>query len=129
MITTSLYICPHFHSFIQQHHKHIPSMASFKHIYATLTLLVLLSSTFCFGFPEFNFRWGHGRDGVSRPIGGGRSTGLFPGFYSHSCPQANDIVMSVLERAISKDSRMAASLLRLHFHDCFVQVNLSFFID
>ncbi|KAK4365128.1 hypothetical protein RND71_016486 [Anisodus tanguticus] len=29
--------------------------------------------------------------------------------------------MSVLEEAIAKDPRMAASLLRLHFHDCFVQ--------
>lgn len=48
--------------------------------------------------------------------------GLFPELYQISCPQANEIVMSVLEEAISKDPRMAASLLRLHFHDCFVQV-------
>ncbi|OIS96988.1 PREDICTED: peroxidase 9 [Nicotiana attenuata] len=47
--------------------------------------------------------------------------GLFPEFYQFSCPQANEIVMSVLEEAIAKDPRMAASLLRLHFHDCFVQ--------
>ncbi|KAH0759289.1 hypothetical protein KY290_022782 [Solanum tuberosum] len=47
--------------------------------------------------------------------------GLFPELYQISCPQANEIVMSVLEEAISKDPRMAASLLRLHFHDCFVQ--------
>nr|GMC54189.1 peroxidase 9 [Ipomoea batatas] len=47
--------------------------------------------------------------------------GLSPFFYDASCPQANDIVMSVLERAIAEDPRMAASLLRLHFHDCFVQ--------
>nr|XP_016442397.1 PREDICTED: peroxidase 9-like [Nicotiana tabacum] len=47
--------------------------------------------------------------------------GLFPEFYQLSCPQANEIVMSVLEEAIAKDPRMAASLLRLHFHDCFVQ--------
>ncbi|KAL8459036.1 hypothetical protein ACS0TY_036495 [Phlomoides rotata] len=53
--------------------------------------------------------------------GGGGHFGLFPGFYEFSCPQANEIIMSVLENAIAKDSRMAASLLRLHFHDCFVQ--------
>ncbi|KAK6792956.1 hypothetical protein RDI58_012037 [Solanum bulbocastanum] len=47
--------------------------------------------------------------------------GLFPELYQFSCPQANEIVMSVLEEAIAKDPRMAASLLRLHFHDCFVQ--------
>ncbi|KAI3460349.1 hypothetical protein Pfo_017012 [Paulownia fortunei] len=55
--------------------------------------------------------------------GSGRSrggySGLTPEFYQFSCPQANDIIMSVLENAIAKDSRMAASLLRLHFHDCF----------
>lgn len=102
-------------------------MASFKLLYANLTLLALLSSsTSCLGYPGFNFRWGHGGGGgggVSRPIGGLKSFGLSPGFYSQSCPQADDIVMSVLKNAISKDPRMAASLLRLHFHDCFVQVN------
>ncbi|XP_050215327.1 peroxidase 9 [Mercurialis annua] len=53
--------------------------------------------------------------------GGNGAFGLFPAFYEFSCPQANDIVMSVLQEAISREPRMAASLLRLHFHDCFVQ--------
>ncbi|KAL3505329.1 hypothetical protein ACH5RR_035170 [Cinchona calisaya] len=53
--------------------------------------------------------------------GGAGYSGLFPEFYQFSCPQANEIVMSVLEEAIAQDPRMAASLLRLHFHDCFVQ--------
>ncbi|KAF5203998.1 Peroxidase [Thalictrum thalictroides] len=52
---------------------------------------------------------------------GGRFVGLFPEFYQYSCPQANDIVMSVLQKAIANEPRMAASLLRLHFHDCFSQ--------
>lgn len=39
-----------------------------------------------------------------------------------SRPEANNIVMSVLERDIANEPRMAASLLRLHFHDCFVQI-------
>ncbi|KAK1299116.1 Peroxidase 9 [Acorus calamus] len=65
-------------------------------------------------FPGFN--WGGG--GGFR---GGVYSGLFPEYYQYSCPQANDIVMSVLERAIKNEPRMAASLLRLHFHDCFVQ--------
>jgi len=42
-------------------------------------------------------------------------------FYSHSCPTALSIVKSVVEKAVERESRMAASLLRLHFHDCFVQ--------
>lgn len=66
----------------------------------------------------FHFGWGGGHHGGT----GGMSFGLSPQFYQFSCPQANDIVMSVLEKAIAKDMRMAASLLRLHFHDCFVQV-------
>ncbi|KAH6788371.1 Peroxidase superfamily protein [Perilla frutescens var. frutescens] len=53
--------------------------------------------------------------------GQGGYPGLVPGFYEFSCPQANEIIMSVLENAIAQDSRMAASLLRLHFHDCFAQ--------
>ncbi|XP_050216217.1 peroxidase 40 [Mercurialis annua] len=40
--------------------------------------------------------------------------------YQESCPDAEAIVYSWAETAISQDPRMAASLLRLHFHDCFV---------
>ncbi|KAJ4821653.1 Peroxidase [Rhynchospora pubera] len=46
---------------------------------------------------------------------------LFPQFYDHTCPQAPAIVKSIVEKAYAKDPRMAASLLRLHFHDCFVK--------
>ncbi|WOL18370.1 peroxidase 72 [Canna indica] len=46
---------------------------------------------------------------------------LYPQFYDHSCPKAQEIVTSVVAKAVAKDTRMAASLIRLHFHDCFVQ--------
>jgi peroxidase len=46
---------------------------------------------------------------------------LYPQFYDHSCPNAQHIVKSVLAKAVAKEARMAASLLRLHFHDCFVK--------
>ncbi|XXG84099.1 hypothetical protein AAC387_Pa10g1696 [Persea americana] len=46
---------------------------------------------------------------------------LYPQFYEHSCPQAQEIVKSVVAKAVAKETRMAASLLRLHFHDCFVK--------
>ena len=49
---------------------------------------------------------------------------LYPQFYDHSCPQLQHIVRYVVENAVAKDPRMAASLLRLSFHDCFVQVCL-----
>ncbi|VFQ75469.1 unnamed protein product [Cuscuta campestris] len=46
---------------------------------------------------------------------------LSPQFYDLSCPRAQEIVKSVVAKAVFEDPRMAASLLRLHFHDCFVQ--------
>lgn len=47
---------------------------------------------------------------------------LYPQFYDRSCPKATGIVKSVVAKAVAKETRMAASLLRLHFHDCFVKV-------
>ncbi|KAL6221696.1 hypothetical protein ACLB2K_005091 [Fragaria x ananassa] len=46
---------------------------------------------------------------------------LKTGFYSSSCPKAEDIVRSTVESYYNKDPTIAAGLLRLHFHDCFVQ--------
>ena len=47
---------------------------------------------------------------------------LDPHFYDESCPHAQHIVASIVGKAHYQDPRMAASLLRLHFHDCFVKV-------
>ncbi|XP_073265386.1 peroxidase 10 isoform X2 [Populus alba] len=41
-------------------------------------------------------------------------------FYDYTCPNLTKIVRSGVWSAMTNDSRMAASLLRLHFHDCFV---------
>lgn len=49
---------------------------------------------------------------------------LYPQFYDGSCPRVQEIVQSVVAKAVAKEPRMAASLLRLHFHDCFVKVSL-----
>ncbi|CAN6909401.1 unnamed protein product [Brassica oleracea] len=46
---------------------------------------------------------------------------LFPQYYDHSCPKAQEIVQSIVAKAFAQDPRMPASLLRLHFHDCFVK--------
>ena len=45
-------------------------------------------------------------------------------FYSCSCPKLLPIVKSEVIKAINKEKRMGASLLRLHFHDCFVNVSI-----
>ncbi|KAE8655062.1 Peroxidase 15 [Hibiscus syriacus] len=46
---------------------------------------------------------------------------LYPQFYDHSCPKAQEIVKHFVAKAVAEDPRMAASLLRLHFRDCFVK--------
>lgn len=45
---------------------------------------------------------------------------LSPTFYAKSCPTALSIVQAAVKQAVAKEKRMGASLLRLQFHDCFV---------
>ncbi|CAL8159829.1 unnamed protein product [Prunus armeniaca] len=45
---------------------------------------------------------------------------LSPTFYDEDCPNATSTVRAVIEDALQTDPRIAASLTRLHFHDCFV---------
>ncbi|KAK7301603.1 hypothetical protein RJT34_12470 [Clitoria ternatea] len=45
---------------------------------------------------------------------------LTSNFYEKVCPQALPLVRSILHREIIRQPRIGASLLRLHFHDCFV---------
>ncbi|XP_019157473.1 PREDICTED: lignin-forming anionic peroxidase-like [Ipomoea nil] len=46
---------------------------------------------------------------------------LSPTFYDNTCPNALNIIRDAVRQAVSRERRMAASLIRLHFHDCFVQ--------
>uniref|UniRef100_A0A453MW69 Plant heme peroxidase family profile domain-containing protein n=1 Tax=Aegilops tauschii subsp. strangulata TaxID=200361 RepID=A0A453MW69_AEGTS len=48
---------------------------------------------------------------------------LSPSFYAKSCPTLELIVRATMIKALLAERRMGASLLRLHFHDCFVQVS------
>ncbi|RCV21913.1 hypothetical protein SETIT_4G176800v2 [Setaria italica] len=41
-------------------------------------------------------------------------------FYAKSCPGVATIVRSVMAQALAKEPRMGASIIRLFFHDCFV---------
>lgn len=45
-------------------------------------------------------------------------------FYEKSCPAALATIRKAVKEAVHNESRMGASLLRLHFHDCFVQASL-----
>ena len=49
------------------------------------------------------------------------SAQLSPTFYQTSCPNALSTIKAAVTAAVNKENRMGASLLRLHFHDCFVQ--------
>eukprot|EP00253_Pinus_taeda_P022863 PITA_22863 len=55
-------------------------------------------------------------DDLPKPV-----DGLSWTFYEKSCPDLEYIVKSTLEEALDEDITQAAGLLRLHFHDCFVQ--------
>ncbi|ESW17692.1 hypothetical protein PHAVU_007G260700 [Phaseolus vulgaris] len=45
---------------------------------------------------------------------------LSASFYSSTCSNVSSIVRDSVQQALTSDSRIAASLIRLHFHDCFV---------
>ncbi|KAF9682772.1 hypothetical protein SADUNF_Sadunf05G0143200 [Salix dunnii] len=47
--------------------------------------------------------------------------GLSWTFYKSNCPKLESIVRKQLQKVFKKDIEQAAGLLRLHFHDCFVQ--------
>ncbi|GAA0144706.1 peroxidase [Lithospermum erythrorhizon] len=51
---------------------------------------------------------------------GVRSQQLSSDFYATTCPNLLKVVRKEVVSAIKNEIRMAASLLRLHFHDCFV---------
>ena len=50
------------------------------------------------------------------------SPGLVFGFYDETCPDAEDIISSTVRKLYHSDPNVAAALVRLFFHDCFIHV-------
>jgi hypothetical protein len=46
------------------------------------------------------------------------------GYYAETCPDVESIVSNAVANAYQQDAGTAPGLIRLHFHDCFVQVLL-----
>ncbi|MED6203762.1 Peroxidase 47 [Stylosanthes scabra] len=55
------------------------------------------------------FRMGLGADGLDM------------NYYLFSCPFVESVVKDIVNRALEDDPTLAAALLRMHFHDCFIQ--------
>ncbi|KAK3205018.1 hypothetical protein Dsin_019064 [Dipteronia sinensis] len=51
---------------------------------------------------------------------GASTAQLSPAFYANTCPDMPDIVRQVVEQARVNDVRLGAKIIRVHFHDCFV---------
>uniref|UniRef100_A0A0E0GMT6 Plant heme peroxidase family profile domain-containing protein n=1 Tax=Oryza nivara TaxID=4536 RepID=A0A0E0GMT6_ORYNI len=51
--------------------------------------------------------------------------GLQLGYYKQSCPRVEAIVRDEVKKFVYKDAGVGAGLIRLVFHDCFVEASVT----
>ena len=49
---------------------------------------------------------------------------LSSNYYDHTCPQLESIVTNAVKKAMLNDKTVPSALLRMHFHDCFIRVQI-----
>ncbi|KAH9531819.1 hypothetical protein CY35_19G056800 [Sphagnum magellanicum] len=77
-----------------------------------LQIYLLVAAVFC----------EHGGFIVARAAASNSRSNSFKfGFYDESCPDAEKIVTSVVEAQFRSNPGIVAGVLRMHFHDCFVE--------
>lgn len=54
-------------------------------------------------------------------IGASVGEGLSLDYYAFTCPFAEAIIRDTVNRAMQRDITISAALLRMHFHDCFIE--------
>jgi peroxidase len=82
--------------------------------FSCVLLILLVASYACASEVELDYS--------SIPI----EAGLSWDFHDSSCPKLESIIRKELKKIFKKDIGQAAGLLRVHFHDCFVQVTTPF---
>ncbi|CAN6272538.1 unnamed protein product [Urochloa humidicola] len=51
--------------------------------------------------------------------------GLQVGFYDWTCPDAESTVRDIVRTDLTNDPTLAAGIIRIFFHDCFVKVRVT----
>ncbi|CAN1268112.1 Peroxidase 12 [Linum perenne] len=92
------------------HTSTMASSSSYSNI-ASLVSLLLMATVACF----------LAATGVKAADQPALVKGMSWSYYKSTCPKLESIVQKRLKQVFKKDIGQAAGLLRLHFHDCFVQ--------